>query len=63
MSSEGSMEPFDGDDEGKNKKICLPGDITSDEATMTFNANVTIFEIPIKNVTFVLWYLTSLNLL
>jgi hypothetical protein len=54
MSSEGSMESFDGDDEGKNKKICLPGDITSDEATMTFNANVTIFEIPIKNVTFVL---------
>jgi hypothetical protein len=55
MSSEGSMESFDGDDEGKNKKICLPGDITSDEATMsTFNANVTIFGIPIKNVTFVL---------
>jgi hypothetical protein len=58
------MESFDGDDEGKNKKVCLPGDMTSDEATMSaFNVNVTIFGIPIKNVTFVLCSLASLNLL
>jgi hypothetical protein len=40
------MESFDEDDERKTKKVCLPGDITSDEATMSaFDANVTIYGI------------------
>jgi hypothetical protein len=40
------MESFDEDDERKTKKVCLPGDITSDEATMSaFETNVTIYGI------------------
>jgi hypothetical protein len=55
MSSEGSMELFYGDDEIKTEKVCLPGDIASNEVVMSeFNANVTIHRISIKNITFVL---------
>jgi hypothetical protein len=51
------MESFDGDDVGKNKKVCLPGDINkSDKATMSaLNANVTIYRTPITNDRFMLF--------
>ena len=56
MSSEGSIESFEEDDERKTKKVCLPGDITSDEATMSaFETNVTISRISIKNITFLFY--------